>query len=121
MNADIGLFILRVVAGLTFMYHGWPKFKNFKGTLDWLMKERFPLPFISTIGVCLGELFGGVFLVLGIGTLWVALLLAFIMAVAFFYDLKITKAYKGKPELPALLFVICLVLIIAGPGAWALA
>ena len=121
MNADIALFLLRIMAGISFLVHGWPKLANWKGTFEWLMKEKFPLPLISTLGVCLGEVFGGTLLILGIGVQYVAWLLAFIMLVATFYKYKKDKSYVGTAELPALLFVICIALAIAGGGAWQIA
>lgn len=120
-NSDVALFILRIVVGISFIYHGWPKLQNWKGTFQWLMKEKFPLPLISTIMLCLGEVFGGALIVLGILTRPLTILMSFIMIVAFLYHLKKGDGYKMKAEVPLLLFFMLITLLIAGGGAWQLA
>jgi putative oxidoreductase len=119
MTTEIALTLLRVFAGISFLYHGFPKVKNFKGTFQWLMKEKFPLPLLATIILSVGETLGGVFLILGIFVQPVAILLALIMTVAFFFHLKKGEGWKGA-EHAATLAVIAIVLAIAGGGAWQL-
>lgn len=118
MNTEIALFLLRIMAGASFIAHGWPKLSNWKGTFKWLLEEKFPLPLISTTAICLAEVFGGALILLGIGVRYLSWLLAFIMLVATFYKLRKDRSYVGTAELPALLFVICIALAIAGDGAW---
>lgn len=119
MNTDIALFILRVFTGISLLYHGIPKLKNFKGTMVWLKGEGFPLPLLSTIGVSFTETFGGLFLILGIFVPYVATLVAFTMLVATFFHFKKGQGWKGA-EPAATLFIIAVVLAIAGAGSWTL-
>lgn len=116
-NTDLALFLLRIIAGITFLYHGWPKLANFRGTVAWLGKEKFPVPFLAAAGVSIVETFGGVFLLLGILVQPVGILLALNMLVATIYDLRKGQGWKPA-EHAATLFVIALVLVLAGGGAW---
>jgi putative oxidoreductase len=118
MQADIGLFLLRVVAGVVFMYNGWPKLKNWKETFQWFTKERWPLPMLSTIIASIGETFGGLFLVIGLFVLPTSILLAIIMAGASIFELG--KNGWSAAEKPLLLLAICIALFLTGGGAWQL-
>ncbi|MBX3010742.1 MAG: DoxX family protein [Caldilineaceae bacterium] len=79
-----GLLILRLVVGLIFAVHGAQKFFMFglDGTAGFLGSLGIPLPQIAAIVLILIELVGGVALLLGLGTRYVAALLAVDMVVA---------------------------------------
>jgi putative oxidoreductase len=120
-TTDIALLILRLAAGTTLLVHGWPKVRNWKGTFLWLLQEKFPLPFLATLGVCLTEVFGGVFLLLGIGVRVAALIGIFVMLTAATYEWRKHKTYAMRAEVPLLVAAMLLVLLVLGGGALSIA
>ena len=79
-----GLTVLRVVTGVIFLMHAWQKLAIFgiQGFTGFLTQAGVPAPGIAAVVVTSVELIGGLALVLGLGTRWAALLLAFDMLVA---------------------------------------
>lgn len=68
--------LLRVMAGLTFFFHGWAKLQNPNGFIGFVGSLGFPVPVFFGWLVILLESVGGLLLVLGLGVRWVSLLLA---------------------------------------------
>jgi putative oxidoreductase len=117
-----GLTILRVVVGIVFLMHGAQKFQMGFGNLgNYLGSQGIPVPGISAIVLTLAEFLGGIALLTGFFTRWVALALAFDMLVAM---LKVHL--KGGFFLPQgfefvlTLLAALLTLALAGGGAAAL-
>lgn len=121
---DKALLVLRIVAGLIFIIHGWGKvfgggpaalgiagFSGFLGSLG--------VPAAGLLAWLIGllELVGGLGLLLGIATRPLALLLAIEMAVAF---LLASKARLPKGDVELALFGITFALAMGGGGAYAL-
>lgn len=81
---DWGLLVLRIAVGAVFAVHGAQKLFLFgiDGTSGFLGSLGVPLPQIAAIVVILVELAGGLALLLGLGTRYVAALLAVDMVVA---------------------------------------
>lgn len=79
-----GITILRVVVGIVFLVHGGQKLFvwGFGGVAAFMAKVGIPAPMLAAIVVTLVELLGGLALVLGLYTRWVAVPLAIDMAVA---------------------------------------
>ncbi len=119
MQADIGLFLLRIVAGVVFLVHGWPKIKNWNGTYKWLVTERFPVPQISVFALSLGETFGGLFLILGLFVVPTSIVLALLMAGAVVYHFSRGDSWE-EAEKAILLLAISVALALGGGGAWIL-
>lgn len=113
--ASIGIFILRLgFGGFMLIAHGWPKLQAFSEKADTFhdplgMGSKFSL--IATIGAEVGC---SILLILGLGTRFAALALAFTMGVAAFVF------HQEDPwldrELPILYFIGFLILISTGPG-----
>lgn len=116
-NTELAIFLLRLIAGVAFIYNGYPKARNYRSTFRWLLQEKFPLPFISTAVLAIGETLGGIFLLLGILTVPVAILLAGIMFGAVLFHLQKGEGWKGA-EKAAILMVVCIAIALAGGGAW---
>ncbi|WP_406280785.1 DoxX family protein [Nocardia sp. NBC_00881] len=126
---DLGLFLLRLVVGGTFLYHGlqkltgWFHGSGLDGTRDMMEFSGWDRPTVSTILVTAGEVGGGALLVLGLATpLAAGAVLAVIldawaskqgMAPGFQY-----KAGPGSVELESILAGISAVIILTGPGRW---
>jgi putative oxidoreductase len=120
--ADAALLLLRVVAGLAFMIHGWPKIQN---PFGWMGPEPFA-PAIFQALAALAEFGGGLAWILGLLTPLASLGIACTMAVAVG-----THAFmRGDPfvsltggssyELAAIFFCIALLLMAMGPGRFSL-
>lgn len=80
--ADYGDFLIRIIAGLIFVFAGYAKITgqvDFPGMLAGL---GFPLPGLLATLVAITELVGGVLLILGLWTYIAAILLAVVMAFA---------------------------------------
>ncbi|MEK7164447.1 MAG: DoxX family protein, partial [Patescibacteria group bacterium] len=69
-----GLFILRLVMGVIFILHGWPKIKNHKSAA-----VAMGLPALLVLGVGLIESLGGLALILGLYTQIAAILIGLVM------------------------------------------
>lgn len=121
MSTDIALFVLRVVAGAVVLTHGWPKLSNFQSTLQWLMKEKFPLPLLSTLALSITETFFAVFLILGILTKVAAVFIGLAMLVATGYHIKKGDTFHHNTEVTLLLLAIMVTILLAGGGSWQIA
>jgi putative oxidoreductase len=141
-STSFGLFMLRLFVGGLFAAHGYPKVfgggetqlpdqvARYLGTdfvqamqggpagfAEALRSMGIPMPAVSARFVGILELAGGLFLIVGLLTRPIALLLAINMAVG------IRKAHwpqglmaAGGMEYPLLLLGACLALTFAGPG-----
>lgn len=84
--ADTGLYILRLIVGLIFIYHAVPKLRDSKGMAKMMGKEN-AVPMIMALGLV--ELLSALGLILGLYTALSALLLSIVMLGAIM--MKITK------------------------------
>lgn len=111
------LSILRIVAALLFIEHGGQKLFNFPPSAH-PMSHLPPLPLVAGIL----ELFGGLFILLGLFTRPVAFILSGEMAVAYF----MAHAPQGfwpinnRGELTVLYCFVFLYFAAAGGGPWSL-
>ena len=112
--------LLRIGAGLLYMEHGAQKLFGMFGGMG---PNGGTVPLISQMGLAgVLESFGGLLIVLGLGTRPVALLLAVEMLVAFF---QVHLPQGGSPiqnkgELPLLYMLTWLFLAANGPGPFSL-
>lgn len=118
-----GLFLVRVSLGLMFIAHAWLKFSVFTmpGFAGFL--GQLGLPTALAWPIVLAELFGGVALVLGVYSRWVAAALLPILVGALNVHVGngwLFSAQNGGWEYPAFLVVNALVVVLAGDGAFAL-
>lgn len=115
------LFLARIVLGVTFMAHGWPKIKNPLGMAEWLKSMRFPAPSLLSVVVAVVEFFGGIAVLAGVYTQLPALLIAFDMVVAALVRKLANKdKWVGGYELDLSLLVLALLIALYGPGEWIL-
>tara|TARA_Y100000310_G_C20587580_1_gene766268 strand:+ start:882 stop:1244 length:363 start_codon:yes stop_codon:yes gene_type:complete len=78
------LFFLRVVIGLIFIIHGYTKlFGGLEQTSSFLAQLGIPLASLFAVLIAILELFGGIFLIIGLFKRWTAALLTLEMLVAF--------------------------------------
>lgn len=111
---------LRVAAGSVFAVHGWQKFVGgVPGVASFLGGLGFPAPEVFAVLLIAAELGGGILLILGAYTHWVAKVLAFVALVALVtVHLKNGFAGPGGYEFILLLLAACVSLMITGAGKW---
>ena len=116
--ADLALVLIRVVAGLAFMLHGWGKIQN---PFGWMGPDGFA-PGIFQALAALSEFGGGLAWILGLLTPLATLGVASTMAVAFSFHAVVRGdpfvSMTGGPsfELAAVYLCIALLLLAVGPG-----
>jgi len=114
-----GLTLLRVVVGVIFIMHGWQKLSmGFQNVAAFLGSLGIPLSTLAAVLLTIVELLGGVALILGVFTRYLASLLAIDMLVALIL-VHIKGGFfapKGV-EFPLLLLTANLNLLLAGAGA----
>lgn len=113
---DITHGLLRMVAGLMFWQHGAQKL------FGWL-SQGDPAPWLSwPVGIAgILEFFGGILILFGVKTRWVAFLLAGEMAVVYWwrhFSLDALMPIQNRGELAVLYCFIFLFLWVNGPGRW---
>jgi putative oxidoreductase len=123
-NQPWGLTVLRVVTGIVFFMHGWQKITMFgiAGFTGFLTQLGIPGASLAAVIVIALELLGGLALILGIGTRFVAIPLAINMLVALF-TVHLANGFFASDngyELVLLLFAASVALAIGGSGAFAL-
>jgi putative oxidoreductase len=118
---NIILLLARVVLGVTFIKHGWPKIKKPFGMKDMLAELKFPIPAIFSVIVALVEFVGGIFVIAGFYTQSACLLIAVDMTVAAsIKKFKTKKRWVDGYELELALLFLALLLAMFGAGDWAM-
>ena len=126
---DFGLFILRVVVGATFLYHGLQKLAGWfhgpglDGTRDMMDGGGWDHPSIAAALVTAGEVAGGALLILGLATpLAAGAVLAVILdAWAWKQGMQPGFQYKAGPsavEMESILIGAAAAIVFTGPGKW---
>lgn len=81
-NQDVGLFILRLIVGAIFLSHGVEKFYYMQDTMNFFAQVGIPTFFAYVVAAV--ETLGGILLIVGFFTRYVAVLLGVVMLVAIF-------------------------------------
>jgi putative oxidoreductase len=112
----LGLLVLRLALGASFMFHGYPKLSDPASWLKAFPGFGFPAYFAYIAGIL--ELFGGGLLVIGLFTRGAGLLLAIEMGLVLGrVELPTLGIYGfGHYELPLLLGAAALALTTTGAG-----
>ncbi|MCC6455933.1 MAG: DoxX family protein [Caldilineaceae bacterium] len=123
-NQEWAILILRIIVGIVFAVHGGQKLflMGFDGVAGFFGSLGIPLPMIAAIVVTLLELVGGLALILGIGTRYVAAMLVvdMLVAIATVHLANGFFASDGGYELVLLLAAGALYFVLAGPGSLSL-
>ncbi|NMJ86852.1 MAG: DoxX family protein [Thaumarchaeota archaeon] len=104
---------LRIIVGISFMAHGYPKLIDISRTQVFFSNIGLPTELAIMIGLL--EFIGGLVLILGVLTRISSALLIVNMIGAILL-LKISKGYVGGAELDLLLLAGATSLLITGPG-----
>ena len=130
-KSDTGMLVLRVALGLIFFLHGWMNVIAGRESFirEMLIMSGWSLPDAVIWFVTSVELLGGLALILGVLTQWVALILVVEMAIAValfhlrqgFFIVAIPNvplAYGFEYHVALIAGLVCVWL--SGPGGWAL-
>ena len=104
---------IRILAGITFIAHGLPKFQDVAGTQGFFGNIGLPPELALPIGLL--EVIGGIFLLVGVVTRITAALFIIDMIGATLL-VKISKGFVGGYELELLLMALCISLLFTGPS-----
>jgi putative oxidoreductase len=120
-QAQVALGLVRIVAGVIFMAHGYQKFfmMGIDGVTGFFTQLGIPLPGIMAIVVPSLELAGGLALLLGVFARFIAVPLALDILTAIF-TVHLGNGFfvpKGV-EFVTLLFAATVAIAVAGPGAF---
>lgn len=122
-NLDWAALPLRIALGVIFIDAGLGKYRRgVRGFSDWLASMHYPFPYLAGPMVATLEIFGGVLLLMGLLTSWVAIPLAFNMLVATYTNkFKLQAPFQGSEdaqgyELDVLMVLAAVALILLGSG-----
>lgn len=118
LRASIALFAVRILIGLAFVFHGYPKMVHPTNWMTSMGSHAFAPGWLQAI-VAGVEFFGGFALILGFATsLAAALILSDMFVALFFVVIPSGAPFVGQRsfELPALYLVMMLAFILLGPG-----
>src|SRR3989338_4409847 len=117
---------LRVILGVLFIVHGYPKlFRNFSETSGFLAGLGFKPGAFWTVILGVTEFFGGIFLLLGLVSRVASGLLIISMTVAtlikiFKWKVPFTKGGEAGWEFDALILAGLVTLFLLGSGNWSI-
>lgn len=131
---DAAALLLRVVAALIFLPHGWAKIAGEGGSAAFAagIAENYGIPMVFGHLAAYAEVVGAVLLLAGLFTRVDALLLAATMFVAAFVVQLPDALFEVPPnairafavlrgiETPLAMFAICCALVLTGGGRWSL-
>ncbi|GGN71727.1 DoxX family protein [Nocardia rhizosphaerihabitans] len=127
---DLGLFVLRLVVGYTFIYHGLQKLTGWfhgpglDGTKTMMESGGWDYPSLATALVIAGELGGGILLVLGLatplaaGAVLATILNAWMWKQGMVPGFQYNAATPTGVEIDSILAGASLAIILTGPGRW---
>lgn len=120
---DLAPLVLRVATGLIFTMHGWQKFQGgVPYVAGFLTQLGFPAPELMAVLLIAAELGGGILLILGLFTHWVAKILAIVALVAL-VTVHASKGFfisAGGYEFIMLILAASVSLMITGAGKFSL-
>ena len=118
-RTSTGLLLLRLVAGLGFIFHGWGKIQ---APFSWMGPDA-PVPGFLQFLAAISEFGGGILWILGLLTPLASLGIAFTMLGALF----MVHIPNGDPfvgqgsfELPLVYLMVAALFLLAGPGRFSL-
>jgi putative oxidoreductase len=115
LDPSFGLLAIRIVAGIAFVLHGWPKVRD---PFAWMGKAT-PRAFQALAAVA--EFGGGLAWILGLLTPLASLGIACTMAVAIGRHVLIRRdPFLGGYELASVYFCVALLLLNCGPGRFSI-
>lgn len=117
VNADLGILVIRLALAMVFIIHGLMKFQTMGKTIGFFGSLGLA-PFFAYL-VATVELFGGILLLLGVFTSFVAMALAVVMIFAILL-VKVDKPFIGGYEFELTLMLVSLGVSLLGTGKYAI-
>lgn len=119
--SDTAALVGRLALGAIFLAHGWPKIKDLSKPIGFVKGTGWPGGATFAVLFTLLEFFGGIALILGLLTQFVAILFVLEMiATTVFSKTKLNKKFILGYELDLGYAAFALVLALLGPGSWSL-
>ena len=119
--ADVGPLVTRVVVGIIFVVHGWMKVgMGIAGTAGFLTSLGIPAASVFAVLLIIGEVVGGIALIVGVGTRFWASVGVIISLVALF-TVHLSKGFlisNGGYEFILLIGAVMVSLIVMGAGKY---
>lgn len=120
-RTSVGLLLLRLVAGLAFVLHGWGKIQS---PFSWMGPDA-PVPGFLQFLAAISEFGGGILWLLGLLTPLASLGILFVMLGALFtvhfpQGQPFVGGDGGNFELPMVYLAVALLFLLAGPGRFSL-
>jgi putative oxidoreductase len=125
-SRDLGLLLIRTMVGVVFVFHGSQKLfgafggAGMEGFTGFLTQLEVPYPALNAYMAAMAEFAGGLALILGLGTRFVAIPLVVTMLVASFTAHRGAFALPSGMEYSLSLAVISAGLGLTGAGRWSL-
>ncbi|MBL8004396.1 MAG: DoxX family protein [Candidatus Kapabacteria bacterium] len=116
MFSDIGFLLLRILVGCLMIYHGYPKFLDTSKLITRTAEMGFPFPEVFGTLAMAAEFFGGMLLVIGLGTRFALLGIIITMAVACF--IAHGPDPFAKKELAFVFMCVSIAMIFIGSGKY---
>lgn len=115
---ELALTVLRVVAGVTLLVHGWLKLTDVASWQAQVASLGMPMPEVTSWCAIAGEFLGGLGLIVGLLTPLAALgaLVTMATAIALVHAGNGLLASNGGFEFPLLVASTCLVFMMRGAG-----
>lgn len=110
---ELGLLLIRVVTGMIFINHGWMKFQDILGIVDFF--DTLGLPALLVYVVAIVELVGGLMLVFGVVTRAAAVALGIVALFAALLAVIPRKGFSAA-EFELLLAAVSFGLALIGSG-----
>src|SRR5436309_12366675 len=115
--SDVAALVGRVALGALFVSHGWPKIKDITKPVGFVKGTGWPGGAAFAVLFTLLEFFGGLALIVGFLTQFVALLFVLEMAATtIFAKQKLGKKYISGYELDVGFLLLALVVLLLGAG-----
>jgi putative oxidoreductase len=121
-TGDAASLVLRFAVGVVLAYHGWLKIPDVEGFAGFVDSLGVPAPELMAYVVTYLEFLGGIALILGLATRFIAALFVVEMLFTIFLvkvDVGLIAPDAGVgAELDLLILTIALALVLIGAGRW---
>jgi putative oxidoreductase len=119
-RGSIAVLLLRLVAGVAFLFHGWGKIQD---PMHWLDKAPNPPPGFLQALAAVAEFGGGLGLIFGLLTPLCCAGILCTMAYAIFHHIQrgdpfVSKGGGSSFELAAIFLTISIAILLIGPGRY---
>ena len=116
--APLAETLLRVVVGVAFVIHGWPKIQNPLGAVEMVQSIGFYPGWLWATALAATEFFGGLLLIFGLLTRPAALATTVVLLVTvWFHWVQLDQGYKGA-ELSIIWASVTLFFALNGAGRY---